>query len=198
MKKTISMLAVIFISIATVQAQGQTSFGIKAGATSANIKFSGNGISISSKSKIGFYGGAFVQIGVSENFAVQPEVLYSLLGSQSSDGGDNEKLNLSYVSVPVLAKYIKDGFSIVLGPQISFLASAKDKSSDGTQDIKDEFKSTEIAGVIGAGYTLQNGFGIDARYQLGLSDIGKGSDMEGIKVKNNALMFGLHYRFPKK
>ncbi len=32
MKKTISMLAVIFISIATVQAQGQTSFGIKAGA----------------------------------------------------------------------------------------------------------------------------------------------------------------------
>jgi opacity protein-like surface antigen len=198
MRKLILVMAVILISITTIQVQGQTAFGIKAGATSANLKFSGNGVNISADSKIGFYGGLFVQIGVSENFAVQPELLYSLLGSKSSDQGDDEKLNLSYVSVPVLAKYIKDGFSIVLGPQVSFLVSAKDKASDGTTDIKDEFKSTEIAGVIGAGYTLANGLGFDARYQLGLSNIGKGEDLEGAKIKSNAFMVGLHYRFHKK
>ena len=192
MKKLILVLNVFAISTATVNAQGTTNFGIKAGITSANLKFSGSGVSVSADSKIGFYGGVFAQIGVSENFAVQPEVLYSLLGSKSQ--GDN--LNLSYVSVPVLAKYIKEGLSIVLGPQVSVLVSAQDKS-DGGGDVKDQFKSTEIAGVIGAGYTLTNGFGFDARYQLGLSDIAKGSDLEAVKVKSNAFMVGVHYRFHK-
>ena len=60
-----------------------------------------------------------------------------------------------------------------MGPQISFLVSAKEKTSGTNEDIKDQFKSTEIAGIIGAGYTLPNGFGFDARYQLGLSSIAK-------------------------
>jgi len=99
--------------------------------------------------------------------------LYSLLGSKSSDADDDGKLDLSYISVPVLAKYMNSGFSIVLGPQISFLASAKSKSSEGDEDLKDQFKSTEMAGVIGAGYTLSNGFGFEARYQVGLSNVAK-------------------------
>ncbi|MEO6220187.1 MAG: porin family protein [Ginsengibacter sp.] len=194
MKKVILAMAVIAISTATVNAQGRTNFGVKAGMTSANLKFSGFGANISTDSKIGFYGGVFAEIGISENFAVQPELLYSLLGAKSSDATNgDDKINLSYVSVPVLAKYIKDGLSIVLGPQIGFLVSAKEKTSGSNEDVKDDFETTDISGVIGAGYTTISGFGFDARYQLGLSNIAK--DSGGGKLKNNAFMFGVHYRF---
>ncbi len=188
MKRVFLSIAIITISITMVNAQSGTSFGIKGGITASNLKFSGSGVNVTFDSKIGFYGGVFAEIGVSDNFAVQPELLYSLLGAKSQ----GETLNLSYVSVPVLAKYLKDGLSIVAGPQISILVSAQDKSGGG--DIKDQFKSTEIAGVIGAGYTTLSGFGFDARYQLGLSDIAKDTEGDG-KIKSNAFMFGIHYKF---
>ncbi len=188
-------MAVILISIATTQAQ-KTSFGIKAGINSTNQKVSASGLNISTDANIGFYGGLFAQTGISENFAVQPELLYAFLSSKVTFDGDKTTDNFSYVSVPVLAKYMKDGFSIVLGPQISFLVSAKEKSGGSTTDFKNQVKSTEIAGVIGAGYTLSSGLGFDARYQLGLSNIAKNS-ADG-KDKINGFSVGLHYIFHKK
>lgn len=191
------LFAITTIVFFAVSAQAQTtSFGLKAGMTSANIKFSGGGTSVSLTSKIGFYAGAFAEVGVSDNFAIQPELFYSLLGAKakSGDEGDGGKLDFGYISLPVLVKYKNEGFAVFLGPQISYLLSAKSSGGGESQDIKDEFKSTEIAGVIGAGYTLTNGFGFDARYQLGLSDISKDSGGEG-KVKNSAFMVGVHYRF---
>ena len=59
-------------------------------------------------------------------------------------------------------------------------------------DIKSQFKTAEIAGVIGAGYTTLGGFGFDARYQLGLTDIVK-DNSTGYKLKNNNFQFGVHY-----
>lgn len=99
MKKLLFVIAAITFT-AALFAQN-TGFGVKAGITSANVKFSGEGVNISADSKIGFYGGVFAQIGVSENFAVQPELLYSLLGTKSTggDADDEGKLNLSYISV---------------------------------------------------------------------------------------------------
>ncbi|MEO9144312.1 MAG: porin family protein [Ginsengibacter sp.] len=188
------LFAITAIAFFTVSAQAQTSFGLKAGMTSANLKISGNGLSISMKSKIGFYAGAFADLGVSDQFSVQPELTYSLLGAKLDSDGDKFKEDLGYINLPVLLKYNKEGFSAFLGPQIGYLLSAKSKSGSNSEDDKDSWKSTDFSGVIGAGYTLTNGFGFDARYQLGLSNIAKESDGEGT-VKNNAFMIGIHYRF---
>ena len=188
------------VAFSTVSAQAQTSFGLKGGITAANMKFSNSGISVSMTTKIGFYAGAFADVSVSDNFAIQPEVFYSLLGAKAkSVGGEGGgKDDLSYISLPVLAKYKKDGFSAFLGPQVNFLVSAKEKldGSSSSEDFKDQVKSTEIAGVLGVGYTLVDGFGFDARYQLGLSDISKDDASEG-SIKNNAFLVGIHYRFNK-
>lgn len=195
-KLFLAISAIAFISVST---QAQTSsFGLKAGMTSANIKMSGNGMSLSMTSKIGFYAGAMADIGISENFSVQPELLYEALGAKakSSDpdfGGDGS-INLGYINLPILLKYKNEGFSAFVGPQIGYLLSAKSKSDGETTDEKDSFKSTEVSGVIGAGYTLTNGFGFDARYQMGLSNISKESG-EDATVKNNAFMVGIHYFF---
>ncbi len=193
------LFAITAIAFFTVSAKAQTtSFGLKAGMTAANMKFSGSGMSVSMKSKIGYYAGAFADIGVSDQFSVQPELFYSLLGSKidvnSGEGSVTGTEDLGYINLPVLLKYNKEGFSAFLGPQISYLLSAKSKSGGQTTDDKSNLKSTDFSGVIGAGYTLTNGFGFDARYQLGLSDIAKSSAGEGT-VKNSAFMVGIHYRF---
>lgn len=200
MKKLLFAIAAIAFSVVSAQAQS-TSFGLKAGMTSSNLKFSGSGVNISLTSKIGFYAGAFADIGVSENFGVQPELYYSMLGAKAKTGdpdlGDGT-IDLGYINLPVLAKYKKDGFSAFIGPQISYLLSAKSKSGGESEDDKDSFNSTDFSGIIGASYTLTNGFGFDARYQLGLSNISKktnNGEGSSVTVKNNAFMVGIHYVF---
>jgi Outer membrane protein beta-barrel domain len=196
MKRLIFAITVVAISTAKVSAQGKSSFGIKAGINSTNQKVSGGGINVSTTANIGFYGGFFAQIGISEYFAVQPELLYTFLSSGITFGGEKTTDNFSYVSVPVLLKYIHEGFSIVVGPQVSFLTSAKEKSGGSSVSFKDEVESTEFAGIIGAGYTLPSGFGFDARYQLGLSNISK-DKTDNTKDKINGFSVGLHYIFQK-
>jgi hypothetical protein len=190
-------LAFTVVAFSAVSAQSQTaSFGLKAGMTAANVKEKFDGGSISLSSKIGFYAGAFADIGVSENFGVQPELFYSVLGAKQkgTSGDPDSKLDLGYINIPVLAKYKNSGFSAFLGPQIGILTSAKAKSGSESTDIKDQMKSTDFSGVLGVGYTLTNGFGVDARYQLGFSNIAKDTQ-GGESVKNSAFMVGIHYAF---
>ena len=198
MKKLFFAITVIAFSAATAQAQ-TTTFGLKAGMTDANMKFSGSGVNVSLTSKIGFYAGAFADIGISENFGVQPELFYSELGAKQkatggADGSPASTVNLGYINLPVLAKYKNNGFSAFLGPQIGYLLSEKSKSGSSSTNDKDQFNSTDFSGVIGVGYTLPAGLGFDARYQLGFSNIAKSSSGAGT-VKNSAFMVGIHYVF---
>lgn len=195
MKKLFLAITVVAFSAVTAQSQ-TTSFGLKAGMTSANIKEKFESASVSLSSKIGFYAGAFADIGISENFGVQPELFYSSLGAKAkgTDGDPDVTLDLGYINLPILAKYKNNGFSAFLGPQIGYLLSAKSKSGGDTEDEKDQLKSTDVSGVIGIGYTLTNGFGFDARYQLGFTNISKDATDQG-SVKNSAFMVGIHYQF---
>ncbi len=191
MKKLFLAISFLAISIITVDAQNNR-FGLKAGINSSSLKTTGSGATFTSDSKIGFYAGAFAQLGVAQYFAVQPEIMYSLLGARYKYLNVTVNRNLSYISIPVLLSYVKDGLSIVAGPQISFLVAANDKGTNISNDIKSQFQTTEIAGIVGAGYTTLGGFGFDARYHLGLSDIVK-DNSSGYKLKNNNFQFGVHY-----
>ncbi len=191
MKRILVSLTLVAASICVTKAQNNR-LGLKGGLNASSLKTTGGGTTFNSDSKIGFYAGAFAQLGVAQNFAVQPEIMYSLLGARYKFSNVTVNRNLSYISVPLLVSYIKEGLSIVAGPQISFLVAANDKGTNISTDIKSQFTTTEIAGVIGAGYTTINGFGFDARYQLGLTDIAKGNS-SGFKFKNNNFQFGVHY-----
>jgi hypothetical protein len=200
MRNVLFAIAAIAFSAASTQAQ-TTSFGLKGGMTASNMKMSSSGISISLTTKIGFYAGAFAEVGVSEKFAVQPELFYSAIGAKmkASDSGMTASAseNLGYINLPVLAKYKSEGFSVFAGPQVSYLLSAKSKSSQDNQtvDDKDEYKPVEVSGVFGVGYTLSNGFGVDARYQLGLTNLIKDNQGTDATAKNSAFMVGVHYFF---
>ena len=184
MKKVFFAFAFVAASFAV---NAQTTFGLKAGANLANLKFSGGGLSINADSKFGLHAGAFATIPASSNINIQPEAVFSMEGAEF--GG--EKINLSYVNVPVLFQYHSSGFFGETGPQLGLLMAAK--SDD--EDIKESFETINLSWAVGAGYRLANGLGFNARYNLGLSNIAKTEDGDEGSVKSNVFQFGLSFSF---
>jgi hypothetical protein len=184
MKKGL-LLFVCAISLATLS-QAQVRFGFKAGANLASLSGDNDGL----KMKIGFNAGALAKISVSEAFSVQPELVFSAQGAKADEG--DGKLNLAYINLPIMAQYNTGGFIIETGPQFGFLMSAKAKEGDEEQDIKDGLKGLDLAWGIGLGYQTESGFGVNARYNLGFSNIiDDGGD--DFKWKNSVIQVGVFY-----
>lgn len=187
MKKLLIVAAITLVGIA---ANAQVTYGVKAGLNIANLTGDTEGLGLSSLAS--FNAGALVNIPVSSQFSVQPEVVYSAEGAKA-DGG---KIALNYVNIPVLFQYNNSGFFGELGPQLGILTSAKVKPDDGDDyDLKDQLKSTNFSLAFGAGYKLANGLGFNARYNLGLSNI---ADSDDGTLKSNAFQVGAFYTFGGK
>jgi hypothetical protein len=197
MKKVLFFaIAVMTFSFANAQ---DVSYGLKAGLNYSNWSFSNEDMG-DFDSRLSFHVGGVVELGLSEKFSVQPELLYSSVGAQmdlseaSRAASDNFVYALDYLSIPVMAKYyVAEGFSLEVGPQIGVLLSAKAKYDGESEDVKDSFKSTDFSAGIGAGYKMENGLFINARYVLGLSNVLEDSGDEW--GKNNAFQFSLGYKF---
>ena len=124
-----------------------------------------------------------------KNFAVQPELVYSSQGAKYSNGSNNTTFKLGYINIPVMFQYMFDnGFRLEAGPQLGFLVSAKANSTD----IKDQVKKVDFALGVGVGYIHEpSGFGVDARYNLGLSNINENSS---VKSTNRGFQLGVFYQ----
>jgi hypothetical protein len=185
MKKIFCIVAAILLTVSTVTAQ-ETHFGLKAGVNLSSVDITN---SDDFKSKAGIHIGGLAHIHINDHFALQPELVYSMQGGKDGD----EKLNLNYINIPVLAQYmINDGFRLQTGPQLGFLTSAKSKVGDVEISVKDEISSIDFSWVFGFGYLFPSGFGLDARYNLGISNIRDNNDF---KAKNRVFQFGLFYQF---
>lgn len=118
-------------------AQTSPTFGLKAGVNISSISDDGYE---DSKSKAGFYGGVFMNAPLSEQFSIQPEVLYSQMGAKTvatSTGTiagttttmrNSASLNLDYITVPVMFQFhATPNFYLEAGPEFGFLVGAKGK-----------------------------------------------------------------------
>jgi hypothetical protein len=175
----------------------KNSFGIKAGGTLANMALT------DAKNKIGFSGGIFGEFRFN-NFAVQPELLFSIQGAKVDveDYSDVEgKFNLNYLNIPVMAKfYVTEGFSLEAGPQLGVLLSAKAKAKvegvEGGLDMKDVVNDIDFSLNFGASYQVPRvPLGFYTRYSLGLTNIGKDVDPDDDAGKNRVFQLGLFVRF---
>ena len=187
MKKLFCFVAAILIlSIAKAQ---ETHFGVKAGVNVASVEVE-DGDDLNSKA--GLHVGGLAHIHISQHFALQPELVFSMQGGKAEDN-DDVKLKLNYINVPVLAQYmINDGFRLQTGPQLGFLVGAESKVGDVEVDRKDNYSTIDFSWAFGAGYLFPSGFGVDARYNHGISNI---SDVSGVEVRNRVFQFGLFYQF---
>jgi opacity protein-like surface antigen len=185
--KKILLTAVAVFAFSLTNAQ-DVKFGAKAG-----LNFSSLANAEGAKTQVGFHVGGYATISVSDKFAVQPELLYSAQGAKF-DGDVN--YNLSYINIPVMAKfYVADKFNLEAGPQIGLLMSATAKSSAGSLDLKENSKTMDFGLNFGAGYDVAENINVGLRYCLGLSQLEKELAPGQTATKNTNIQLSLGYRF---
>jgi hypothetical protein len=188
MKKSMIVMFVCLLGFSTMAvSQVQFALGVKAGPNFANIDTKA-GLGENYKSRTGFHGGAFALIKLTK-IGIQPEILFSQQGSTINFNSQDLNANYSYVNIPVILKlYLVGGLNLQAGPQFGFITKAEQEFPDlqtgniTKEDIKDQLKGMDLSAALGLGWDLPFGLTIDARYNLGLSDI---SDFEGSETAKN-------------
>lgn len=188
----------------------KTSFGAKAGINLSNIYSKDE---IESGLKSGIHLGGYVNYLVKGRLYYAPEILYSQQGykatyresDMSSPVIGETNVNLHYINfLPLTAKYYLSQdkvMNIVLGPQIAWLATAKDKGEVNgetvNRDLKNAFKDFDFSMVVGLGADFNSGLNVGGRMNLGLTDILEWrEDLRTVgKVKNIVYQVYLGYTF---
>ena len=196
--KKLLFITVLLMSAIGLRAQ-ESHFGVRLGGNFTTFSISGDDSDLAkySKGKPGLSIGLVGEFMLSDQFGIAPELNYATAGDVFKIGDVNATFFLSYIQIPVMAKYyISESFYLNAGPQIGFLMSAdreiKFEGNSDSEDIKEEFESTDFGLNVGAGYKLDNGLFFDLRYTAGMSDVFKDKDAT---IKNNAVMFSVGYFF---
>lgn len=186
MKKLLFLVALATLGISKSTYAQDVKFGVKTGLNLANITGASD---VDTNNLIGFHIGAISEISVSDKFSVQPELLYTRQGSEI---GNAFKIKLDYLAIPIMAKYyVMPKLSLELGPQVSFLVSDKiEFEGAGIPDAETDAASTDFGLNVGAGYKLDSGIFMQARYNFGISTISENPDL-----KNSVLKLSLGYQF---
>lgn len=184
------LLSVLTISLSKAQ---EVRIGAKAGLNLAT--FTGDALT-GLDTRAGFHIGGLVEVPISEKFSVQPEILYSEKGSQFF----SDKVNLSYIDLPVLAKYhIIKGLSAELGPVASFLVNAERVQRGKETDVSESTKSFDLGIGGGISYRIPMGVFFSVRFTKGLMNISKPDTSDGYsynsKVQNNVFQISAGYSF---
>lgn len=186
MKKLFLFAAIAVFGLSNVTAQ-DVKFGAKAGLNLASL----NGDDVDdTDGRTSFHVGGVVSIGISEKFAVQPEVVYSAQGATGSEEGIDITWKLDYINIPVLADFqVADGFSLQVGPQVSFnITDSVEVDGEEVGDL--EAEGVDFGAAVGAQYAMESGLFFQARYSLGLSDVNSDAD-----AKNSVISLSVGYFF---
>ncbi|MFK8102710.1 MAG: porin family protein [Saprospiraceae bacterium] len=212
MKKLVFAL---FAMTLTFTSFAQLSVGVRGGVNFATQSISGDDASSLSLDGItGLFIAIPVEIGITENFSVQPELTYLQKGSSFSFdilGFNTESsTTLNYFELPVLAKYkfVKTddlGVYAAAGPTFGYALGGESKVSiQGVEETTDfdfdaeeneDFNRFDLGLSLGAGVEYKAGPGsivLDLRYVLGLSNL-NGGENDGVTTKNNGFAASIGY-----
>lgn len=193
MKKFI--VIVLIICCATTNAQKSKKdegivFGIKGGLNISNLIGDIQDTSIRTSVHLG----VLSEIIVSDHFSIQPEILYSGQGFSGRDTPGFSRSKYDYINLPVLAKiYVAEKLSVEAGPQIGFLLSAKERTTDDNITIPNQ-KAVDFGLNLGLAYDLKNGVFFQSRYNLGLSNVNSGPTSNGVKYANSVIQLSVGVR----
>ncbi len=185
----ISGALLLLAGFAYAQQNSKVHVGLKGG---LNISTLASDPDANYEAKAGFNAGGLIHIHLNKSWALQPEIMYSGQGAQTSD----TKIKLDYVNVPFQLQYMFDkGFRIQTGPQLGILANATMKQGDSKVDVKESFNGADFGWTIGASYVSDAGLGIDGRYNHGITKV---NENEGVNLYNRGFQVGLFYVFKHK
>lgn len=194
---------------------GRTTFGVRGGVNFFNITGkNANGDRYENNINTGFHVGVNAEIPVGTGSYLQPGILYSQKGAESTTNGNNE-VDLSYIEVPVnfVYKPVLGTGRVLLGfgPYVGVGIGGKVKSNGTKTDVEftnehstetntadfAEFKRLDYGGNFLAGYEFRNNVSFQINAQLGLANISPETNGVDDKTKRNNTGFGVSvgYRF---
>ncbi len=170
-------------------------------------------------------GGVLVEIRLSNNLAIQPEVNYIQKGSKSIFAEADPDITelyvvtmLDYVEAPLLLKvgtgFGAGRFDVLVGPSLGYALSGMRRAKitvagrtvTSQEDVdfeQEEIRRTDVSAQVGASLGLGLGFTarlfVDGRYLIGLSNLPKdeqsGGERATIRNRGIALTAGVLFSF---
>jgi Outer membrane protein beta-barrel domain len=168
--KLLTIVLLLFIG-SSAFSQG-FKLGIKGGANLGKIE----GQAFKDEFALGYHIGGFATIGLGKKFAIQPEVVFNQVNTDTSTKFSDvynkfnhvNNIQLHYLSIPLLLNYnINKFISLQAGPQFGVLL---DQNKDLLQNGGDAFKSGDFSLVGGVQLNLLK-FRIYGRYVGGVTDL---------------------------
>lgn len=227
MKKLILTLAAVVMASG---AFAQLHFGLKAGGNLSTISgmTSEEGgldwgdlakVTPSQSMKVGFNAGAWAEYMVMPSLGVQVELNYSIQGVNTSVESTSSILGAasttdttwaaSYINVPILAKFHLNDIRVFAGPQLGFntcfrtttTTITEDKTTINDPENVEDFSGFDFSFVVGGQYYITQNVGVDARYNIGLTNVFptlKNDEGEVTREgfgKQGVLQIGVFYEF---
>lgn len=173
------LLFVIMMASFTAGAQEKVfRFGPKAGLNVSDISGS-----IDVATRLGFHAGMQFNIRLNNHWRLQPEMYFSMQGGRMPDNViDKQSEKYNYLAFPVLVQYrFTKRFFVEAGPQAGILVNGRMRTythTDGsTYDSRHE-NTFDFLIAAGAGYQFNERFGINVRYNQGITGIRRSANAE--------------------
>ncbi|MEJ7556874.1 MAG: porin family protein [Pedobacter sp.] len=201
--KKIIILALGLFAASAADAQ-DIRFGVKAGLNLPNIIKDDGDNNFSTKVNPGFNAGVTVDIPLVAGIAFTPEILFASKGYKANTTFGELTQTTYFVDVPILAslKVAGSGLNIVVGPQVSFLTSTKNKFDSGFGTVEseynedsDKFKKSLLGGVIGLRFDINDKFDIHGRYALDFQKNNEDGSRRTPEFKNQVFSVGVGVKF---
>lgn len=188
--------------------RGRVVFGLKAGINYSNV-YDSRGQSFDANPKLGFAGGGFLAIPIGKLFGIQPELMFSQKGFQSSGDilGSNYNVTRtsSYLDIPLLFAFKPSEFlSLFAGPQLSYLLRQKNTFKNGTTSVEQEIafdkedpRKNTLGVVVGADLTLKH-FLVSGRIGWDIQQNNPDGRSSELRYKNVYYQVTLGHRFYRK
>ena len=210
MKKMILTAALLMgLGVANMSSQGLKRFLDERFSGGFKLECNGTNFLLSdmsnTKSELGFGGGfgGFIKIDLSENFAIQEDILFSYSSSKLKQNSIEDTYEYFGIEVPIYfmgqMKTVSGGrFYGGVGPYVGMGLQAKLKDSDinlyKKQDGNDPFlKRINFGGAAQIGYELPNRLQFNVSYRIGANALDAGKDDS--KMLPQTISLGVGYRF---
>jgi hypothetical protein len=194
--KKLLLLAIVLLSSAGIMAQERE------GTLTVQPRVGMNLSSMTdyNKMKFGYNFGMEMEYQITDIFSLSAALMYSDQGAKDDETGTDEILDIDFVNVPIMLNcYVVPGLAVKAGVQPAFRTKTTVKYDGMKMDVDwllkqygtdTEMNKFMLSVPVGLSYEY-NHFVLDARYNIGVTDLFKG---EGI-MRNNVIQLTLGYKF---
>ena len=181
------IIALVLSNMAIAQSSG---IGIKGGIQASTAK----AILVRTHPIPGGTAGLYFPCGIAPRLEIQPEVLFSTLGTEWMEpDGDVATEHSTYIQVPLTVKYfLSNAFNLALGYQFGKAMTAHARGTEGTSSIIDQYANMDHGFVGGVGMDFQHGLDLGLRAYSATSRFH--GDSDPLYAKNRSVQVTVGYR----